>query len=450
MQNLRIKIIAVAGLGILLSTASCKKWINNTPEPLQVDESIIFSTEKGFQEALTGVYLQMGAESLYGRDLTVGVLSLLGRSYDLNLNESIGGLFYQSARYNLQDPSLRVYSTKVWSNMYQSIANLNNLLINLERKKNLFTGNNYQRIKGEALALRAYLHFDLLRLFAAAPAAGTLSAPGIPYVTTINATNTIAGTVGAGLDQCEEDLTNAESLLDTKDITNYRINNLIVKGVLARLYLYKGDYKKASDYSNAIINSNKLALAKNSTDVFFPAENMFSLYISQAPVFHKAVLGGQAKLGFSAANQTALYATGSGVIADWRKSFVDPLTGLGTGSPFMPRKFAVLGSKTSFPMIRLTEMYYIAAECAVNARDAVTATALLDTVRIHRNLPKYTLTALSTDSLNVEIRREYQKEFIAEGQLFFYFKRKNIPFSSLPFTSIPVDANATYVFVKPE
>ncbi|WP_222536875.1 RagB/SusD family nutrient uptake outer membrane protein [Pedobacter polysacchareus] len=450
MQNLRTKIIAMAGVCILLSTASCKKWISNTPEPLQVDESVIFSTEKGFQEALNGVYLQMGAESLYGRDLTIGVLSVLGRSYDANLNENIGDLFYQSARYNLQDPSLKAYATKVWINMYQSIANLNNLLVNLESKKSLFTGNNYQKIKGEALALRAYLHFDLLRLFAAAPAAGTLSAVGIPYVTSISSTNIAAGTVGAGLDQCLEDLNAAETLLDPKDLTNYRINNLVVKGLMARLYLYKGDYKNAAAYSNTIIKSNKIAFAKNSTDLFFPTEQLFSLYISQAQTFHKAVLGGQLKFGLSAAGQTELYATGSGVIADWRKSFVDPLTSLGTGFPFMPRKFSALGSKTSFPMMRLTEMYYIAAECAVNATDAVTATALLDSVRIHRNLPKYTLTALNFDSLNVEIRKEYQKEFIAEGQLFFFFKRKNMPFRSLPFTTVPVDANATYVFVKPE
>jgi hypothetical protein len=98
----------------------------------------------------------------------------------------------------------------------------------------------------------------------------------------------------------------------------------------------------------------------------------------------------------------------------------------------------------------MTEMYYIAAECAAGNNDLGFATDLLDSVRVHRNLPKYTLSALSSDSLNTEIRKEYEKEFLGEGQVFFYFKRKNLPFASLPFTKVPVTSSASYVFTKPE
>lgn len=449
MQNLRIKIIAIAGVFILLGTASCKKWINDTPQPEQVDQSAIFSTEKGFQEALNGVYLQMGDSSLYGRDLTMGVLSLLGRSYDQNVSASLSSLFYQSARYNLKDQSVKVYSYGVWLKMYQSIANLNNLLTNIEAKKSMFTGNNYNQFKGEGLALRAYLHFDLLRLFTAAPVLGSASTPGIPYVTTISSTATPTATVAEVLDKCITDLKAAENLLNPGDLRNYQLNNWAIKGLLARLYLYKGDAVNAQSYANAVIQSNKFVLSKNNTDLVFASEGLFNLFAYQAQAFQKSVFANQSNLGLSATNQTAMYVTGSGAIADWRKSFVDPLTGFASGNAFMPKKFYPFG-KGTVPMIRLTEMYYIAAECAANNNDLVNATALLDTVRVHRNLPKYTLTALSADSLGVEIRKEHQKEFIGEGQVFFYYKRKNIPFAALPFTKVPVDANATYVFVKPE
>jgi hypothetical protein len=69
---------------------------------------------------------------------------------------------------------------------------------------------------------------------------------------------------------------------------------------------------------------------------------------------------------------------------------------------------------------------------------------------VHRNVPKYTVPALKPDSLNIEIRKEYQKEFLGEAQMFYYYKRKNLPFSALPFTKVPVVSNATYVFIKPE
>ena len=205
MQVLKKNLIAICGLFILFSAASCKKWVENTPQPTQVDQSIVFSTEQGFRDVLNGVYLQMGDQSLYGRDLNMGVLSILGRSYDVNITPAITPLFYQSAVYNLQDPTVKTYSADVWNKMYQSIANLNNLLANLETKKSMFTGNNYNAFKGEALALRAYLHFDLLRLFAPAPASGPTSVPAIPYVTTINSKTTPASSTDQVLAQCIAD-----------------------------------------------------------------------------------------------------------------------------------------------------------------------------------------------------------------------------------------------------
>ena len=95
-------------------------------------------------------------------------------------------------------------------------------------------------------------------------------------------------------------------------------------------------------------------------------------------------------------------------------------------------------------------MYYIAAECANSNADSLKATTLLDSVRAHRNVPVYTTAALKMDSVNIEIRKEYQKEFVGEGQMFYYYKRKNLPFASLPFTKTPVIQGASYIFIKPE
>ena len=87
---------------IMLSLAGCKKWLD-TDAPLQVDQGDVYSTEQGFREVLNGVYLQMGSRSLYGRDLTFGLLSVLGRSYDTTITPAIGNLYYEGARYNFQD-----------------------------------------------------------------------------------------------------------------------------------------------------------------------------------------------------------------------------------------------------------------------------------------------------------------------------------------------------------
>jgi hypothetical protein len=87
----------------------------------------------------------------------------------------------------------------------------------------------------------------------------------------------------------------------------------------------------------------------------------------------------------------------------------------------------VATSTTSFrymlPLIRKSEMYYIAAECAP---DDATALNYLNTVRYNRGVPNLAATA----TVATELQKEYQKEFYGEGQLFYFYKRKNV--ASIP------------------
>ncbi|HWW39786.1 RagB/SusD family nutrient uptake outer membrane protein, partial [Pedobacter sp.] len=73
------------------------------------------------------------------------------------------------------------------------------------------------------------------------------------------------------------------------------------------------------------------------------------------------------------------------------------------------------------PVIRLAELYYIAAECAPTMEEGIN---YLNTVRVNRLIPALAVPA-TRDAFESEILLEYRKEFYAEGQLWFYFKRKN-------------------------
>ena len=458
MYNRGFKIYFLAAALIIVSLTGCKKWLDTDP-PLQVDENTVLSNEQGFKEALNGVYLQMGGKSVYGRDMTFGLMSVLGRSYDTTISPAIANLYYQGARYNFQDPEVKATFKDIWNNLYISIANVNNVLENAETRQNVFTGNNYNTTKGEALGLRAFLHFDLLRMFAPSPAAAGLNVPAIPYVTKISPYAAPVLTTGAFIDSCIADLKTAESLLSQTDMTTSRFTYWGVKGLLARIYLYKGDLPNAQIYALSVINSNKFPMITSTTlgsNWMFTKEHLFSLYSSLniSGEYYKSVLNTTPPLGFTALNKTALYVTGGGASGDFRSNFLDPVTATITFSnkDILPRKcFATNANLANvLPMIRVTEMYYIAAECATAALDSLKATDLLDSVRVHRGLTKYTLPALKRDSLNIEIRKEYQKEFLAEGQMFYFYKRKDLPFASLPFTKVPVVADASYVFIKPE
>ncbi|MBQ7440345.1 MAG: RagB/SusD family nutrient uptake outer membrane protein, partial [Prevotella sp.] len=77
-------------------------------------------------------------------------------------------------------------------------------------------------------------------------------------------------------------------------------------------------------------------------------------------------------------------------------------------------------------LIRMTDAYYIAAECLKNSNKK-RAIEILNIVRDHRNLGLFPLSEdLTADQIQNEIYKEYRKEYIGEhGELFFYYKRTN-------------------------
>jgi hypothetical protein len=86
-------------------------------------------------------------------------------------------------------------------------------------------------------------------------------------------------------------------------------------------------------------------------------------------------------------------------------------------------------------LIRKPELYYMAAECYNRLGDGAKAVALLNEVRVSRGIA-YTDnldgSALSPTEIDAEIEKEYLKEFVGEGVMFYYYKRLNkiIPHSN--------------------
>ena len=108
-----------------------------------------------------GVYTKMAGTKLYGANLTFGFVDVLAQYYNV---ESGQHSFYASANYKYDEAV--TYVNNIWGESYNTIANINNILQWLPGKKELFKPAEYDLIFAEATALRAFLHFDLLRLYA--------------------------------------------------------------------------------------------------------------------------------------------------------------------------------------------------------------------------------------------------------------------------------------------
>ena len=198
----------------ILFFSSCSNWLDVQPKTT-VEEEEVFSREIGFKEALTGIYIKMASKDLYAKNLSYGFLDILGQRYEPSNVEA----YQDELWYTFPSTKTESYTTTIWGKMYNIIANVNNLLYYCDKKRDVFTTENYYEIiKGEALGLRAFLHFDLLRMY------GTIyeqnpTSKRIAYRTVFNrepkemqASNVVVDSIIADLKQAEILLTDTDPL----------------------------------------------------------------------------------------------------------------------------------------------------------------------------------------------------------------------------------------------
>jgi hypothetical protein len=467
--------------GMVLVTSGCKKWLDVTPKD-KVPEQVLFSNEQGFKDAITGVYLGMdkstsgGSYGLYTHHLSMGLLSVLAYAYDNGNAAQVGGypaLFNAAYNYNYNDAVLSAEILNIWRALYNNIANLNNILAQIETKKDLFTGNNYELVKGEALGLRALMHFDALRMFGESPAVDP-NEPAIPYVTNFSILLTKLTSVNETTDLCLNDLREAKALLSNTDTsavvkgisdpfrsyTQNHFNFWAVQGLMSRVFLYRGNLDSANHYAQAVIGSNKFPLITKDVafggnpirDRTYSQEHLFALYSPNVTTTNNSLFNTNIPLQLSFTGRNALYGTPSADQTDWRlRSWFDE----NPNRTIVPSKFYQDNNlpydlQGIVPVVRVSELYYIASECAAEKNDIPGATSMLNKVRNARGLGSLNAAGIaSKDSINNAIMREYKKEFISEGQTFFYYKRLNKNLKQVSGTPATLPANV-YVFPLPD
>lgn len=431
----------------LFVATSCNNWLDVNPKS-QIKDKELFSSETGFKEALAGVYSIMTTQRLYGRELTFGMLGMLGQEWDSSPTAYVDDKMYV---YDNTTTTVRIDS--IWTGMYNAVANTNKLLQEIDTKKDIFSGINYEIIKGEALALRGFLHFDLLRLFGASYEENP-DKIAIPYVTAYSPQifpqlkvkdfiELVLDDLKAAADYLQQDPILTGKNASVNDDNGYLMNRQVhlnyyaVKGLMARVYLYKKDYANAEICANEVINSGKFEWVKqqnltnaNTADLTFSTEHLFALnvvtlkkvaeaYFSSSSGNNTISLKGATLLSYyeTATDYRYLYqfisGTGSSSESYYLKKYYQ-LSGE-SGTPWNP------SYKNKMPLIKLAEMYFIIAECnRVNSGDVLKP---LNEVRRNRGI--IDLTEADQQNLDNIILSEYRKELIGEGQLFFYYKRIN-------------------------
>ena len=215
---------------------------------------------------------------MYGKNLTYGMIDLMGRRYvaSNSLRYAVDNTeIYASliSNHSYSDADLAPLIEDVWEETFATILNANVILDNAEQKRgSVLTENDYNLIKGDMLALRAFLHFDMLRMFGPVYSRNP-EQESIPYnnnrdaqvYNLLPARSVIYDYLIPDLNTAEENLKAADPILTEGPLTstiegedNYtryrqlRLNYYAVILLKARIYLWAGDK------TNALAEAQKL------------------------------------------------------------------------------------------------------------------------------------------------------------------------------------------------
>ncbi len=438
-------ILVVAGL------TACTDWLTVQPKT-EVSKDDMFKSSGGFRDALIGVYTLMRDYNYAPNgNLVTGMVEYIANLWYAKSNTEMGDF----VQHNYRGDAVEAASGELFLQQYRAITNLNLMLSYVDN--GVLSSKEYALYKGEALGLRAYLHFDLIRLYGPMPANVPEGRSYLPYVTTVSLENYTYSTYNeymktliADLDSAEVLLarvdpiiTTANSALNSPPLNEYRQNRMNYYAVLAqkaRVHLWMGNKEEALRCARLVKNAAiegitpQFALGPMSplgpiggsggNDFVFFNEQIFAVYVEDFSDVQMASSSNSYLNQYSYLIE-GLYPEVNGA-ADIRLYLWYSSTYNASSSMYKrsTRKYAGLDAAETtnvspsrgVPLIRLAEMYLIIAECAPLDEANTVYGELLKS----RNV---LATALTEENREEVLMTEYLKEFYAEGQTFYAYKR---------------------------
>lgn len=411
---------------VLFAFSSCQEWLTIQPET-QVTKDEMFKTQAGFYDALMGCYTVMRENYSPDGGMILGTVEWMANMWNTTTD---GGTSYDLTTHDYRTDLVESMLGTVFLQQYEVIANLNLLLEYMETQDGVLSRDEYDMYKGEALALRAFIHFDLIRLWGPMPTQINDAYEYLPYEKTLQLENYPYSTYREYMDDLCADLDSAEVLLtrfeSVASAYKSRMNYYAVLGLQARVHLWLGDDGEALRYARLVRNAvNDEGLPEytlgtqadlNDYDrVFYNSEQLFGLELEE---FDDNMIGDSDLAQY---HQRTEYLNGLYAAGDIRLSLWFPDDGSGFRAPNKYDNWASFDTEVQnpdryVPLIRLAEMYLIIAECAPLDE----ANAAYSEYLIARGVAAETLTDANREEI---LTAEYLREFYAEGQMFFAYKR---------------------------
>ncbi|MCF6348544.1 MAG: RagB/SusD family nutrient uptake outer membrane protein [Flavobacteriaceae bacterium] len=432
----KIFLVLISITSLLIS--GCEGELDLKPhDELAVEDALNSIT--GLDIALTGSYAGMQSRSYYGRNLP----GFAHMTSDNSIVPGGAGSFLKfEPFYQMTYISTDNAVSSTWAQMYDVIARANNVINNVDAVDGSEAEKN--RIKGEALFIRALTHHDLSKLYAQDYKFTTdASHLGIPYVTITDITlepprNTVAEnyqSILVDLDDAINLMSNGNSRASA-DAPNFG-SAWAAKALRARVYLYMGDHANALIDANDVIDNGGFILAP------YKVFDGGVLDLSQIGSWSSRTPSSESIFELEFDNLDGLWAgisslsglfkpqpTGRGeggpnldivnmyTANDVRKNWIIDIGGQNFVNKYPDNDGALLNF--TLPVVRLTEMYLVKAESHTGLDQFTEARDAINEITERANAPEITSSGLQ---LMNDILDERRRELAFEGHRFFDIKR---------------------------
>lgn len=430
----------LSALSFVACMGSCSDFLEGKSQ-----DQILVKTTKDYGELLYG--------SGYPQSNALGIVEQMTDDADWRMLQSVENKQNYSVNEAFMtaycwQPDLYEYGTKVpftsteYYLFYDKIKGCNAVLDGIDEA--IGTQYEHDRVKAEALALRAYHYFQLVNLYGQ-PYNKDKQAPGVPLKLTaaIQETGLARNTVEEVYRQVEDDLLASIDLLKPYAVTekDYRINLPAIYTLLSRVYLYMEEWQKVADHATealkingtlcdlTTVESTFVANSYDSPEVYWNfGGSLFEQNKQPSDELIESFEEGDVRHDLS----NGLYLR-SRLENDPNAPNVYPRPQVYLGSYSTPKCQNVIGNESGDQQvlpglsIRASEAYLNRAEAYAKLGHNSEALDDLNRVRRHRIKGYQELTEADVPDMLEAVRAERRREFCFEGFRWFDLRRYGCP-----------------------
>lgn len=456
MKSNKIYLLAI---GLILVFSSCKKSFTDLKPYNALPLPDALNSEAGLNTAVNGMYASLRSANLYGRTMPLKGDLMADNLY---IKASNSGRYLDFNDYNITVSNAN--AAAVWQSSYVAIKNINTIV-----NSPLTANTNINQFRGEAYALRALMHFELVRNYAK-PYTVDPNALGVPIVTSFdqNALPT-RNTLKQVYDQINNDLNQAVSLMtfninatmtiagtgQSRSLNSSYMTKWAARALQAKVYMTMGDWTNAKAAALDVVQNSGITMVTNAAYVNYfksptprtdKVETLFEVssdavdnngfnalsYFFDAAGYGDALVTNEFYGQFSA--------------TDVRRQLINPVVS-GGFTVYYVTKYPNSSNATDRDdqkVLRFSDVLLILAESYARTNDEVNARIRLNQVAQSRDASFAGYNSTGAQLIN-DIIAERRKELAFEGDRFFDQLRTNVTVNKVrrenPTQLIVVDPN---------